>query len=141
MLRSCLLLVLLAALTGSDVWAQADLWLMKGHDVRRTGQSQNNGPLSIDLAQSWTAEAPGAMVLNIGASVDQRGVYFGSWGLLRRDPMNPDPRFWDKSDGKLYGLDLTTGTPLWGGDGGLDDLLADRAQGQQGGVLVGADQA
>ena len=105
--------VLLAMLVDTDSEAQ-DLWLMKGHDVRRTGQSRNNGPTSIDPLQSWTAEAPAATVLNIGASVDDKGVYFGSWGLLRRDPLNPDPRFWDKSDGKVYGLDIQTGTSLWG---------------------------
>ena len=87
---------------------------MKGHDVRRTGQSKNKGPLSIDPAQSWTADAPGGIVLNIGASIDEHGVYFGSWGLMRRSIPGNDPRRWDKSDGKLYGLDLETGAPLWG---------------------------
>ena len=110
---------LVGALLCSDCAAQ-DLWLMKGHDVRRTGQSRNNGPMSIDPLQSWTAEAPAATVLNIGASVDNDGVYFGSWGLLRRDTLGRDTRFWNKSDGKVYGLDVDSGEPLWGGALDLD---------------------
>ncbi len=104
---------------GLEAQAQ-DLWLMKAHDARRTGQSLSNGPLTLDAAQSWTAETPGAHTLNIGATVTARGVFFGSWGLLRQDPTNPDRRFWDKSDGKLYGLDLDTGASLWGEPLGLD---------------------
>lgn len=91
-----------------------DLWLTKAHDARRTGQSRNHGPLAIDPLQTWVVEAPGAIVLNVGATVDARGVYFGSWGLLRRNTEGLDTRFWDKSDGKLYGHDLATGAPLWG---------------------------
>jgi hypothetical protein len=30
-----------------------DLWLMKGHDTRRTGQSKSNGPKALDLSKSW----------------------------------------------------------------------------------------
>lgn len=96
-----------------------DLWLMKAHDARRTGQSLSNGPLAIDPARSWTAEAPGGDVINIGAAVTDTGVFFGTWGLLRR-PEDPDPRLWDKSDGKLFGLDLETGASLWGGPLDLD---------------------
>ena len=92
---------------------------MKAHDARRTGQSLSNGPLALDAAQSWTAEMPGAHTINIGATVTERGVFFGSWGLLRRDPQR-DRRFWDKVDGKLYGLDPATGTSLWGGPLDLD---------------------
>jgi outer membrane protein assembly factor BamB len=104
--------------------AAQDLWLMKGHDVRRTGQSTALGPQSIDEEQSWVTEIPAGMVLNIGASVDDNGVYFGSWGLLRRDTMGRDPRFWDKSDGQIYALDLASGTPLWGDTPGVDlDLV------------------
>ena len=116
---SLFLLILLFVSQGSEAEAQ-DLWLTKAHDARRTGQSQNNGPRAIDPAQSWTAEAPGAHTLNIGATVTERGVFFGSWGLLRRLPGNPDPRLWDKSDGQLYGLDLLTGASLWGGALALD---------------------
>ena len=120
--RSWILYVWLVSILGmgsGDALAQ-DLWLMKAHDVRRTGQSLSNGPHAIDLQRSWTAEAPGAHTLNIGATVTAGGVFFGSWGLLRNDAMNRDGRFWDKSDGKLYGLDLNTGTSLWGGPLDLD---------------------
>ena len=86
------ILILFLVLGIGPCVAQAqDLWLMKAHDTRRTGQSQSNGPLPLDPTQSWTAEAPGAHTLNIGATVTARGVFFGSWGLLRRDPQNPDP--------------------------------------------------
>lgn len=116
---SSLLLILLGLMLAHTAGAQ-DLWLMKGHDVRRTGQSLNNGPLAIDEAASWVTEIPAAHTLNIGATVTQRGAFFGSWGLLRRVPNNPDPRLWDKADGQLYGLDLATGTSLWGGPLDLD---------------------
>ena len=112
--------MLVCATFAQDVFAQ-DLWLMKGHDVRRTGQSVGNGPREIDPQQSWTVTVPGAHTINIGASVDASGAYFGSWGLLRRDPAHPaDPRFWDKSDGALYGLNLEQGASLWGGPAELD---------------------
>lgn len=118
LVRTCLLLALGFTLAGSGL-AQ-DPWLMKGHDVRRTGQSLGNGPLSINAADSWVAEVPAAHTINIGATVTQHGVFFGSWGLLRRDPDHPDPRFWDKSDGQLFGLDPATGISLWGGPLDLD---------------------
>lgn len=105
---------------GQQAQARQDLWLTNAHDARRTGQSRINGPLAIDPSRSWTVAAPGAHTLNIGATVTERGVFFGSWGLLRRLPGNPDPRFWDKQDGKLYGLDLATGAALWGDPLDLD---------------------
>ena len=97
--RSLPLLLLSALILTAVPEAQArqDLWLTKAHDARRTGQSQSNGPMAIDPAQSWTAEAPGAHTLNIGATVTEHGVFFGSWGLLRRVPGNPDPRLWDRA--------------------------------------------
>ena len=96
-----------------------DLWLMKGHDNRRTGQSESYGPITITESENWTAEEPGAFVLNIGASVDNNGVYYGSWGLLRKDTTQ-SPLFWDKSDGQVFGRDLMFGNPLWGGPVDLD---------------------
>lgn len=88
-----------------------DIWPMKGHDTRRTGQSLANGPREV--TDYWVSEVPAAFVLNIGATVTEEGAFFGSWGLLRNDSLGRDVRFWDKSDGKLYGLDLSTGTSLW----------------------------
>lgn len=92
---------------------------MKGHDARRTGQSLSNGPRAIDPMRSWTAPVPAGDVINIGATVTDTGVYFGTWGLLRRTE-DPDPRLWDKSDGKVFGLDIETGASLWGGPLDLD---------------------
>ncbi|NNF57473.1 MAG: hypothetical protein HKN04_04460 [Rhodothermaceae bacterium] len=56
---------------------------------------------------------PAAGKLNIGATVTEDGVFFGSWGLQRRDPEGRDQRFWDKADGQLFGLRLTDGGWLW----------------------------
>jgi hypothetical protein len=106
------LFISLTLAVGGTAQARQDLWLTKAHDARRTGQSRINGPLAIDPGRSWTAEAPGAHTLNIGATVTERGVFFGSWGLLRRIPGNSDPRFWDKQDGKLYAVDPSTGAVL-----------------------------
>ena len=118
--RLLLGLVLLELVTLPRVGAQ-EAWPMKGHDVRRTGQSQINGPASLNAADSWTVELPGAHTVNIGATVTADGAFFGSWGLLRRDPAHPgDPRLWDKSDGQMYGLELATGASLWGGPVDLD---------------------
>jgi outer membrane protein assembly factor BamB len=91
---------------------------MKGHDTRRTGQSKINGPREI--TQTWVTDLPAAHVVNIGATVTNSGVFFGSWGLLRNDSLGRDVRFWDKSDGKLYGLNPNTGESLWGGPLDLD---------------------
>ena len=116
--------VLMTFLAGIPaVFAQdGDSWLMKGHDSRRTGQSLTNGPRSVDQSRTWSVEAPAGYVLNVGASVDENGAYFGSWGLLREDSLGRDRRFWDKSDGKVYGFGLD-GAPLWN-DGILDlDLV------------------
>lgn len=90
---------------------------MKAHDARRTGQSRINGPREVDANQSWSVQAPAAFVLNIGASVSERGVFFASWGLIRFDAQGRGDHFWDKLDGKLYGYDLD-GQPLWN-DGSL----------------------
>lgn len=113
---------LLAFVLASNLSAfaqQGDPWLMKGHDARRTGQSLTNGPRSVDPSRTWTVEAPAGFVLNIGASVDENGAYFGSWGLIRQDSLGRDRRFWDKSDGKVYGFSLD-GSPLW--NDGIFDL-------------------
>lgn len=91
---------------------QGDLWLMKGHDTRRTGQSGNLGPVSVDQGSSWEAGVPAAHVLNVGASIDRNGIYFGSWGLQRKPAGSNDPREWNKYDGAVYGIDRD-GRWLW----------------------------
>lgn len=95
-----------------------DLWLMKGHDTRRTGQSGNRGPVTVDAGSSWGVQVPAAHVINVGASADRNGIYFGTWGLQRKPEGNNDPRTWDKYDGAVYGLGFE-GNPLWG-DGRAD---------------------
>ncbi len=84
-------------------------WLMKGHDPFRSGNSLVEGPILGKKA--WTYRAEGAHVINMEASADSNGVYFGSWGLIRK--FGPDKENWDKMDGKIYGLDPASGDPLW----------------------------
>ncbi len=96
---------------------------MKAHDARRTGQSGNRGPSALLEDGGWTYEAPGAVELNIGATVTENGIFFGSWGLLRTDN-TADRRGWDKFDGKVYGLDPLTGDALWDGPLALDRVPA-----------------
>ena len=122
-MRVCLLALLLLCIV-SEPNAQSDTWPMKAHDTRRTGQSGINGPLAISEARSWSTPIPAAGKLNIGATVTDDGVFFGSWGLQRRDPDGRDQRFWDKADGQLFGLRLTDGDWLW--DGPLDLDLTPR---------------
>lgn len=95
-----------------------DSWLMKAHDTRRTGQSQSFGPRSID-GSSWSVQEPGAFVINVGASVTNSGVFYGSWGLLRKDSTK-SVLFWDKSDGQVFGRNIADGSQIWGGPGELD---------------------
>lgn len=101
---------------------EGDLWLMKGHDTRRTGQSSNRGPVSIDPNRSWDVLIPAVDVLNVGASVDNGGVFVGSWGIQRNPEGSDDRSTWNKFDGALFGYGLD-GRPLWG-DGRADlDLV------------------
>jgi hypothetical protein len=85
---------------------------MKGHDVRRTGQSGSAGPVAVDRDRSWSVPVPGANVINIGASVDRNGVYFGSWGIQRNTQGSDDRAKWDKYDGSVYGYSLGGVPPL-----------------------------
>ena len=105
----------------SASYAQDD-WPMKGHDVRRTGQSGSHGIVSIDASRSWATSVPFAFELNIGASVVDNHVVFGSWGLLRKDEQGRDVRYWDKSDGKVYSLSPHDGSWNWGGPVALDKV-------------------
>ncbi len=119
----CLGLVVGGLLLAGRIQAQGDPWPMKAHDTRRTGQSRVNGPVSVEASPSWQYQAVAGYELNIGATVTDDGVFFGSWGLSRTDVLGRDVRFWDKADGKVYGLDLS-GQPRWG-DGVLPlDLVA-----------------
>ena len=110
---AAVLALLLTASPAIQFAAAQDVWLMKGHDARRTGQSGSYGIRSVDTTRSWEYVADAAFELNVGATVTRTGVFFGSWGLLRSDSLGRDTRFWNKSDGKLYGLDLDSGSELW----------------------------
>ncbi|MCA8958740.1 MAG: PQQ-like beta-propeller repeat protein [Planctomycetes bacterium] len=81
---------------------------MYGHDVRRTNRATLRGPTTYTKtsARNWTYPCRSAGVLNMQPAVGAAGVYFGSWGLLRRD-VTQTPDRWVKSDGKYYGLQLT----------------------------------
>lgn len=107
------LLILLSLILSPSLRAQPpDLWLMKAHDVRRTGQSRAVGPAAVDPDASWSVPLPGANVINVGASVDESGLFVGSWGIGRNPQGSQDPRTWDKVDGAVYGFALD-GAPLW----------------------------
>lgn len=113
------LLITLIATTAAVASAQ-DIWPMKAHDVRRTGQSAINGPSRIIEANSWSTVIQAADKINVGATVTQNGAYFGSWGLQRRAPNGQDQRFWDKADGQVFGLNINDGSWRFGGPVNLD---------------------
>jgi outer membrane protein assembly factor BamB len=88
------------------VWDAARFpWPMFGQNPRRTNQSPFNGPATYTPAspRNWRYTAQDGSVINMQATVTDAGVYFGTWGVLRRDTdLTPD--MWDKSDGRYYGL-------------------------------------
>lgn len=90
--------------------ALAQGWPMAGQNPQRTHRSPHEGPKTATCR--WTYEARGGLAINLQAVVDERGVYFGTWGLLRRDPTRTPDR-WDKADGRYYGLALADGRELY----------------------------
>ncbi|MFO0973349.1 MAG: PQQ-binding-like beta-propeller repeat protein [Phycisphaerae bacterium] len=84
-------------------------WPMFGQNVRRTARSPFAGPTSDSPASAanWSYTATGGAVINMQPAIAGTGVYFGSWGVLRRDAMQT-PDQWDKSDGRVYGLKLAS---------------------------------
>lgn len=95
-------------------------WPMFGHDVRRTSRSQFNGPTTATPGApgNWTYTATGGAAINMQAVVTNTGVYFGTWGVLRRDLLQT-PDVWDKSDGRWHGLRTDAGAPS-----GVSELFA-----------------
>ncbi len=88
-------------------------WPMFGQNIRRTSQSQFNGPTSANPASSknWSYTAVGGAAINMQPVIDANGAYFGTWGVLRKD-VTKTPDQWDKSDGRVYGLKLAAqGSP------------------------------
>ncbi|HXG22999.1 MAG TPA: PQQ-binding-like beta-propeller repeat protein [Chthonomonadales bacterium] len=84
-------------------------WPMRNANERRTGQSLAKGPGNCKSVWKYCAE--GGAAINIEPTVTTDGVFFGTWGLVRRH--GPNPESWDKMDGKLYGLHLHSGAQLW----------------------------
>ena len=97
---------------GADDVLAAELakgWPTRSQNARRTGQSPVQGARTAEHV--WKYTATGGTVINIEAAVTERGVFFGTWGLVRRH--GAEKKDWDKFDGKIYGLDLKTGKQLW----------------------------
>ena len=97
------LLVLLPAGAGGDGWT------MRGANPRRTGQVETAGPERGD--RIWSAAANDGISINMEPTVTKAGVFFGTWGMIRRHGTSKAE--WDRFDGSFYGLDRTTGDPLW----------------------------
>jgi outer membrane protein assembly factor BamB len=85
-------------------------WPMWAQNPRRTGQSPHAGPRKI--GRHWTYVATGGCAINFQPVLASEGVYFGTWGLLRREEKQT-PDQWDKMDGKYYGLSPKDGRPLF----------------------------
>jgi outer membrane protein assembly factor BamB len=84
-------------------------WPMRGHDVRRTGRANVKGPRQGTHVWQYVANDGG--LINIEAAVTGKGVYFGTWGQIRK--LGAARKDWDKFDGKIYGLATASGKPLW----------------------------
>ena len=95
-------------------------WPMQGHDLRRTGRSTFNGPSTATPGApgNWDYSAVGGAVINMQAVITSTGVYFGTWGVQRRD-VGQTPEQWDKIDGRWYGLRTDGAAP-----GGVAELFA-----------------
>lgn len=84
-------------------------WNMRGHDPRRTGRSPVRG--ARETRRVWEYLANDGYAINMEPTVNRDGVFFGTWGVLRR--AGRSKATWDKSDGKIIGLNRGTGRPLW----------------------------
>lgn len=88
-------------------------WPTRGHNVRRSGQSEVLGPGEVGRVLSF--KAPEGISINIAPTISSSGaIYFGTWGVIRSHG-EEDHRLWDKLDGKLYQLDITDLSQPWGG--------------------------
>jgi outer membrane protein assembly factor BamB len=111
---SALLTVLASILAGhpvngADGGPPGTGWLMRGHDARRTGRALNNGPRKG--GRLWEYTARNGALINMEAAVTERGVFFGTWGVVRRQGASRAD--WDKMDGRIYGVEPLSGRPLW----------------------------
>lgn len=78
----------------------SDGWPTKGHDSRRTAQSEVNGPAAPAIVVR--REIANGASINIAATVDGSGTaYFGTWGVITSHGEDDRSR-WDKADGQVY---------------------------------------
>ena len=107
---ACLVMIcgslLSGSLRGDDVAAG---WPMKGHDARRTGRANVKGPRRG--TNVWRYVANDGITVNMEAAVSRDGVFFGTWGVIRRN--GTDRAEWNKFDGRIYGVDRQRGRELW----------------------------
>jgi outer membrane protein assembly factor BamB len=105
-------LALCLALVGLPVLAQAEAegWLMRGADTRRTGRAHVNGP--IGSAVAWTYLADSELAINMEPTVSGDRVFFGTWGAIRKH--GESQAQWDRFDGALHAVDRSTGQAKWG---------------------------
>lgn len=87
----------------------SDAWLMRSHDMRRTGHTKSIGPRRGDAV--WQYLANDGYVINLEPAATANGVYFGTWGLFRNGGKSKTQ--WDKCDGKLYALNPGSGAEMW----------------------------
>lgn len=93
----------------SPISAQDAAWPMRSHDARRTGRSQFSGPRTAN--GGWEYRAENGHSINMEPTLGSCGVFFGTWGLIRR--LGVQKSQWDKLDGKFYGLSTASGALLW----------------------------
>ncbi|MDH3520869.1 MAG: PQQ-binding-like beta-propeller repeat protein, partial [Myxococcales bacterium] len=87
----------------------AEGWLVRGGNARRTGRAQVAGPQSGRVA--WSYLASDGLGIHMEPTVTRDGVFFGTWGLIRKH--GESPASWDRFDGAIVGLELGSGRPLW----------------------------
>lgn len=84
-------------------------WVMRSCNARRTGMAGIAGPHSS--SKVWRYIANDGMSINMEPSASHNGVFFGTWGIVRKNGLTKAQ--WDKTDGRLYGLNLQSGQPVW----------------------------
>jgi outer membrane protein assembly factor BamB len=88
----------------------AEGWNLQGGNARRTGQATVDGPQRGD--RTWTYIARTGLSINMEPTATSFGVYFGTWGLVRKH--GASRARWDRFDGTFAAVDRITGEPLFG---------------------------
>jgi outer membrane protein assembly factor BamB len=104
-----LLLALAVSLFGPALAEPDQSWIMRSYDTRRTSVSAVDGPHQANKV--WRYTANDGMSINMEPAASNDGVFFGTWGVVRKNGLSKTQ--WDKTDGKMYGLRLADGQPLW----------------------------